>query len=317
MGKNWILVLILVFSFNASSDSSGSLVGKIECFDNDALNSINQDQATMVDGLGLPLMIASNECDNSQDWFIDSKGSVWQQKNIIYDGAIDPVVELKYQAPGSAAAWLTKAGRVWKYSASTGLELWYSGLADPARALKFSNKATLVAVTQNQDLVRCGELESSKNAKVESVKVSPTGLIFVLRNNGSVVEAGLCLKKIKNNSNNTVYSGLGDAATAIKVSQNGTVVFVTHDGRLGQLTYNPKIYPKENQSAAILYGDSSDAVIKFKINSTGEVAYLTRDAKLYRQKTKLSGLGIRVLDFSISNSGSVTAVADDGKKYFY
>jgi hypothetical protein len=91
----------------------------------------------------------------------------------------------------------------------------------------------------------------------------------------------------------------------IKLAADGTVVWLTADGRIGS-TQNPGLYDK-----------TTDAAVSFKVNAKGKVALVTDSGKLWRDGKPLEiGLN-RIVDYKIYYTGAVAARDDEEHTYFF
>jgi len=275
--KSGFLFLAMLLTVSVAS------AGQITCYNDDSLEMINQDALK-----GGRLIV---DCSDNPQVTLDESGSnngVYLEGVKIYSGGSDPAIEARV-AP-TAVAVVTQRS-LYLYKKGEGLKRWYDFGSFSLREFKLSRNGSLVAITSTGALVVNGRANLT-HSEVVALYASASGRIAALKDDGTIVDGDV------------VLYGKVDPAVAVKVAADGTVVWMTRDGRIGS-TRNSEIYR------------GADPAVSFKITDRGVVAYLTRDGRLGRDGFLLESGAARVAEYSIQRSTAVSATTSDGKALYF
>lgn len=271
----------------------------VTCYNDDSQDVINQDAQPVPQWGGLPVVLNPADCREGPVVSISDSGGhdyrVVVDGQAIYRDSADPVLEARV-APSGVVALLTRRGSVFVYdahAAQLGVRPWFQSGAHAVSSFKLARNGGLLAITRDGYLVTDRGVQSMVH-RPKSLYVAANSRFAVLMDDGRVLDGDV----------KELYRKTIDGAVAVKVAADGTVVWLTTEGRIGS-THDLSLH------------HAADPIVSFKINPWGRVAYLTRDGRLGRDGRLLDSGFVRVDRYTIHENGAVTAVDAHGRALYF
>ncbi|MEW6058108.1 MAG: hypothetical protein AB1540_15995 [Bdellovibrionota bacterium] len=270
----------------------------VRCYDDDSLNAINQEQVPWPRYPSLPRRPSVLDCGFAPQIEVRAQKEIFINGRKVFDQSRSEISEVSV-SPAGYLAVLTEDHRLYRIelarngARSDEVRLWYSSLGSTSiQDFRLLRNGQLVAMDDQGFLILDG-VRQSRLPRAARIMVAGWDRVFVLLADGTVVDEKASV----------IHHGSDDVVD-LKVASNGSIVWLTARGRLGNLQ-------TEN-----LVRWTSSPVVSFRMNPSGQVAYLTQDGELGRENERLP-LGHKVVEnFTIDSEGAVKVTTDKGEVFF-
>ncbi len=268
----------------------------VTCYDDNSLDAVQRDNAALWQNFGFAPV--PEDCAGNPQVYSDRDGAVYLNGREIFRDRFDSPKLLKVSPVGPIGI-LTESGKLYRWSATSGLTLVLGDSIDRVASFVMARNGNMAAMSdRNALLTKDGWVRRVTN--VHHIFANRAGDLIAFYNDGELVDATTGV---------SLYLLRVDEVEAIKLRKTGSVVWLSKDGAVGETTLNGRTRE--------VYSGRVDGAESFQINDRGDVVYRTRGGKIGRNGKWLIERVRQVQAYRLGSDGAVSAVDERGDTHYF